>query len=203
MSLWITKQDKEKYKMKKYKLLNEIAEQGGIVIFGGSEDLNIPLCELKQAFALKENYYNRSVENISILKAAEFYESYVAELHPETVLLHMGDTDIEMFSKSPNEFADNYRKLILQIRKENKKCRIAIVSLKNYDGNTNITELNKHLKYIADSEKCEFFDISEKKVWNPKQTKDVVSFVYDIGFLHPLKNKRPIYDLVKMLFCFY
>lgn len=187
--------------MKEYKVLNKLAEQGGTVIFGGSEDMNIPLCELKQAFALKENYYNRSVENISITEATDIYASSAAELCPDTVILHIGNADIEMFLKSQDEFDGNYRKLISQIRKDNKKCRIAIVSLKNFDGNSDIAELNKHLKYIADSEKCEFCDISQKKVWNPKQTKDVVSFVYDIGFVHPLTNKRPIYDLVKMLFC--
>ena len=69
-----------------------------------------------------------------------------------------------------------------------------------YDNN-DITKLNKQLKYIADSEKCEFCDISQKRVWNPQQTKDVVSFVYNIGFVHPLKNKRSLNDLVRLLFC--
>ncbi len=187
--------------MKDYKLLNELAELGGTVIFGGEEDLNIPLCELKQAFSLKENYYNRSAENISISDAADVYASNIAELYPETILLHIGNADIEMFLKSPEKFSDNYRKLISQIRRDNKKCRIAIVSFKNFNADSSIEKLNKHLKYIADSEKCEFCDISQRKVWNPKQTRDVVSFVYDIGFVHPLKNKRPLNDLVRILFC--
>ena len=74
-------------------------------------------------------------------------------------------------------------------------------AVKNYDNNSEITELNNQLKYIADSEKCEFCDISEKRVWNPQQIKDVSSFVYNIGFVHPLNNKRPLNNLVKMLFC--
>ena len=64
-----------------------------------------------------------------------------------------------------------------------------------------IEEINKHLKYIADFEKCEYGNIANKKVWNPKSTMNAVSFVYDIGFIRPLKNKRPLYDLVKILFC--
>ena len=187
--------------MKDYKLLNELAKQGGTVIFGGEEDLNIPLCELKQAFSLKENYYNRSAENISISNATDIYALNIADLNPETILLHIGDADIEMLLKSTEEFSSNYRRLISRIRKDNKKCRIAIVSFKNFNTDSNIEKLNKHLKYIADSEKCEFCDISQKKVWNPKQTQDVVSFVYDIGFVHPLKNKRPLNNLVRLLFC--
>ena len=44
----------------KYQKLNELAQTGGIVILGGCEDLNIPLCEIRQAFEMEENLYNRS-----------------------------------------------------------------------------------------------------------------------------------------------
>ena len=52
--------------IKNYNALNKLAEQNGIVIFGGKEDISIPLCELKQAFSIKENCYNRSFENLTI-----------------------------------------------------------------------------------------------------------------------------------------
>ena len=186
--------------IKKYKVLNDIAEQNGTVVFGNTEDMNIPICELRQAFGIKENFYNRSFKNLSTNEACDIYAKCISELSPETVLLHIGDT--ETFKNSTEGFADDYRRLISQIRNNNKKCRIAVISLKNYNNDSDIAELNKVLKYIADSQKCEFCDISQKKVWNPKQTKDVVSFVYDIGFVRPLKNKRPLNDLVKILFCF-
>ena len=179
--------------------MNSISEQDGIVIFGSKEDMYIPLCELKQAFGIKENCYNRSFENLTISEACNIYADCVADLSPETILLHI--EDVECFKFSADKFTDDYRKLISQIKKHNKKCRIGIVSAKNYDNNNDITELNKQLKYIADSEKCEFCDISEKRVWNPQQTKEVVSFVYNIGFMHPLKTKRPLNDLVRLLFC--
>ena len=185
--------------IKKHKTLNSISEQDGIVIFGSKEDIYIPLCELKQAFSIKENCYNRSFENLTISEAFDIYADCVADLSPETILLHI--EDVECFKFSADKFTDDYRKLISQIKKHNKKCRIGIVSAKNYDNNNDITELNKQLKYIADSEKCEFCDISEKRVWNPQQTKEVVSFVYNIGFMYPLKTKRPLNDLVRLLFC--
>jgi len=188
--------------MSRFKRLNEIAELGGVVIFGGTEAHNIPLCELKQAFSLKENYYNRSIGNLSIADANEIYKTYISELKPDTVLLNIGEADIKTCADSPDECTINYREVISQIRKDNKKCRIAIISLKNYDSNDDITQLNKHLKYIAASEKCEFCDISTKRVWNPNQKKDVVSFIYDIGFVRPLNIKRPLNDLVSMLFCY-
>ena len=185
--------------IKNYKALNKLAEPEGIVIFGEKEDVSIPLYELRQAFGIKENCYNRSFENLTISEAFDIYADCVADLSPETILLNIEDA--ESFKTSADKFTADYRKLISQIRKNNKKCRIGIVSAKNYDNNNDITELNKQLKYIADSEKCEFCDISQKRVWNPQQTKDVVSFVYNIGFVHPLKNKRPLNDLVRLLFC--
>ena len=73
-----------------FKSLNKLAEAGGTVIFGGTSDINIPLCELKQAYGLNENYYNRSIENLSAQDASEVYRECISELKPETVFLHIG-----------------------------------------------------------------------------------------------------------------
>ena len=188
--------------IKNYVKLNDLAEQGGIVIFGSGSDKNIPTGELRQAFAVESKVYNRSFESISVKDALSVYKETVAALSPETVLLHIGETDMDFFAENSTEFDNKYRKLIGYIKSQNQKCRIAIVSLKNHDSDPQIEEINKHLKYIADSEQCEYGDISARKVWNPKASMDAASFVYSIGFVRPLKNKRPLYDLVKMLFCY-
>ena len=188
--------------IRNYTKLNELAEQGGIVIFGCGVDKNIPTGELRQAFAVEPKVYNRSFENISVKDALSVYKEIVDALSPETVLIHIGETDMDFFAEYSAEFDHKYRELIGYIKSQNKKCHIAIVSLKNYDSDPQIEEINKHLKYIADSEQCEYGDIATKKVWNPRATMDTVSFVYSMGFVHPLKNKHPLYDLVKILFCY-
>ena len=188
--------------IKNYVKLNDLAEQGGIVIFGSGSDKNIPTGEIRQAFAVESRIYNRSFDNLSVNEAASVYEKIVGPLEPETVLIHLGEADLSTLGVNPTEFDNKYLELIKVIKAQNKKCRIVVVSLNNYDSVPQIAELNKHLKYIADSEKCEYGDISAKKVWNPKASMEVASFVYSIGFVHPLKNKRPLYDLVKMLFCY-
>lgn len=184
----------------KYKQLNEIAESGGIVIFGNQEDQAIPTCELRQAFAIEESIYNRSISELSIDDAVEVYKEVIEVLEPSVVLLHLGESDLARFSEKTTIFTDKYRELIQYIKKQAPKCRIAVVSMKNYENDPKIKELNEHLKFIADSEMCEYGDIANRKVWNPKATKDAVSFVYSIGFVHPLKGKRSLYDLVKVLF---
>ena len=188
--------------IKKYIKLNELAEQGGIVVFGCGEDVNIPVGEVRQAFSVDAKMYNRSFKNLSITEAEAMYETCIAPINPETVLIHIGEDDLSLFKKDAAEFDTTYRKLIAFIKKQNKKCRIAVVSMREHDNHPIIAEMNQHLKNIADSEQCEYGDIASKKVWNPKSTMDAASFVYSIGFVRPLRCKRPLYDLVKMLFCY-
>ena len=188
--------------IKKYIKLNELAEQGGIVVFGCGEDVNIPVGEVRQAFSVDAKMYNRSFKNLSITEAETMYKTCIAPISPETVLIHIGEDDLSLFKKDATEFDTTYRNLIGFIKKQNKKCRIAVVSMREHDNHPIIEEMNKHLKSIADSEQCEYGDIASKKVWNPKATMSAASFVYSIGFVRPLKNKRPLYDLVRMLFCY-
>lgn len=188
--------------LQKYKVLNELAEQHGIVVFGGSEDMSVPLGELKQAFDIDSKMYNRSIAGISVKDAIEAYDACVASLSPETVLLHIGSTDLDSFRENPSDFDQNYRDLIAHIRTLNRDCRIAIVSLKNYDNDPTVSDLNTHLKYIADSERCDFGNIAGRRVWNPKGTMDAISFAQSMSFVRPMKYRRPVYDLVRMIFCY-
>ena len=186
----------------KYRSLNQLAEADGTVIFGGSSDTNIPLGELKQAFALNDSIYNRSFSQLSVADAAKVYGECVAELCPDTVLLHIGETDVSDFAGNESAFEEAYRDLIGTIREKNKNCRIVIVSLKNYDNNATVANINKLLCEIANTEKCEFEDISAKRKWNVKESSETASFIYDLGFDRPLNIKRPIYNLVRILFCY-
>ena len=185
----------------KYQKLNELAQTGGIVILGGSEDLNIPLCEIRQAFEMEENLYNRSFMDFSVTDSVVAYDACVSALKPETILLHVGQMDLDMLQQNAAEFDSQYRSLINHIRAQNKHCRIAIVSLRNYENDPVIANMNTHLKYIADMEHCEYGDIASRRVWNPKATLDAANFVRNIGFMRPLKVERSIFDLTKMLFC--
>ena len=186
----------------KYRSLNQLAEADGTVIFGTSSDTNIPLGELKQAFALNDSIYNRSFSDLSVADAARVYGECVAELSPDIVIVHIGGADVSDFGGKETAFEENYRTLIGTIREKNKDCRIVIVSLKNYDNDITVAEINKLLGEIADSEKCDFENISARRAWNVKESSESASFIYDVGFVRPLNIKRPIYNLVRILFCY-
>ena len=191
----------KKTEILKYQKLNELAQTGGIGILGGTEDLNIPLCEIRQAFEMEENLYNRSFTDLSVTDSVAAYDACVSALKPETILLHIGQQDLDMLQQDAAQFDSQYRMLINHIREQNKHCRIAIVSLRNYENDPVVADMNKHLQYIAEMEHCEYGDIASRRVWNPKATMDAANFVRNIGFMRPLKVQRSIFDLTKMLFC--
>ena len=188
--------------IKTYRSLNSLAATGGVVIFGGAKDRLIPLGELKETFNLQYTFNNRSVPGLCLANAENTYDQCVASLAPQGIYLHIGDADIVLFTENAAGFDERYCHLVQHIRSLDQKCRIAIVSLKNPDNEPVITELNKHLAVIAQNKNCEFCDIAKQQVWNPKQTKEVVSFLYSVGFVRPLMQKRPLQDIAKILFCY-
>ena len=185
-----------------YPLLNDLAETGGVVILGGADDINIPLGELKQAFSIDANIYNRSVEDLSISNTESYYDRYVSPLQPESIMLHIGELDLEMYSRSPEEFDRLYHHLIAHIRSTNAKCEIVIISVRNAANHPTIASMNRSLRYIADSDLCQFADVTTPRVWNPRETRSVSSFVYSLGFVRPLTGKRPLGDMIRVLFCY-
>lgn len=187
--------------IKKYTFLNEIAERVGTVIFGGSEDAAIPTGELHQAFDMETALYNRSFRNLSIEDAIRLYDSCVLPLRPQTLLLHIGEADLGDFAKDSGAFDEKYRQLIAHIRRQDRKCSIAIISLKNQDGRQEIAEMNRHLKHLADSEQCDFFDISEKTLRNPHAMKQI-SFLHTTGFTRRVPSRQPVANMVRILYGF-
>ena len=94
--------------LKKYVTLNKLSHKGGVVLMGGSEDMQIPLCELKDSFKIEDSIYNRSFESLSVLNAEKLYEECIAPLDPDTAILHIGDADTELFRNSQSEFLGKY-----------------------------------------------------------------------------------------------
>lgn len=186
--------------IERYRALNSLAEQGGIVIFGGSDDMSIPLGELRQAFDIESRLYNRSLPELSLRGAVRAFDECVAPLEPETLLLHLGIADLELMDRDPRAFDCAYRALITHVKNALPDCRIVVVSFANYDNDAKLSALDHELCYIAESEQCRFADVAERRVWNPRETQGVMSFVSKLG-LGRAAHSKPLYDLVRILFC--
>lgn len=183
-----------------YQALNSMIETESIVLFGNTADRGIPVTELASSFKYTTPAYNRSLTDLSLEEASDLYEACVAPLCPESVLVHLGESDLELFKVYPAGFDTAYGMLISTIRKNNKKCRIALISIVNPENNKLVEEMNKHIEYIANANKCEYCDISNGCQEVTLSSQKLKSFIYGTGFVSPLKIKRPNYDLVKILF---
>lgn len=188
--------------LRTYRCLNALARTGGVVVFGGEEDRNIPLCELKQAFDLRYDLYDRSVTGLSVENAIGIYDDCIAPLAPEDVYLHIGRADRELFSQDTAAFDRKLSLLLRHIKSRDKKCRVAVISLKDHGADPVIWEMNKHLAAVAGSERCRFCDISGQRVWDPQQMRDVISFLHSTGSVRSLDRNCPRYGLVEILFCY-
>ena len=173
-------------------------EKNAVILMGGTLDTKIPLASLAREFNFNFSLYNKSKEELSLAKAKEYFRTSIYSLLPEGILLHLGANDTDLFRKSSEQFDSYYMDLISEIRSCNKKCRIALVSISNPHNDKYISEMNRHIKAIAESEKCTFVNLDNAKLWNPITTKAAVEFAYNMG----LKTRKPLSDVAEILYSY-
>ena len=171
-----------------------------VVLLGGSLDKEIPVAEVAQSFNFNFKMYNRSKYGLSLKDAKKTYLESVEPMNPEAVIIHLGKEDVEMFKNNSADFDVKYLELLSSIKHQNKDRRIALVSL---EGESKVeVEMNRHIKAIAESEKCEFVNMDRAKLWDTEKTKEVTAFMYELGFDSQLKVKKPLGDISKVLYSY-
>ena len=181
-----------------YEELNNIAQKNAVILFGGAIDKKIPVAELAQSFEFDFKIYNRSEELLSVKNAKDIYSKNIQPLEPEAILIHIGETDQNLFKNSSVDFDNYYMSMLETIKNTNKNCRVALISVRNENEDRLITEMNRHIKAIADSERCDFINLDSVKLWNPRATKASVDFAYSMG----LKSKKPLRNIAEILYSY-
>lgn len=171
-----------------------------VVLLGGSLDKEIPVAEIAQSFNFNFKMYNRSKYGLSLKDARKTYLESVEPMNPEAVIIHLGKEDVEMFKNNSADFDVKYLELLSSIKHQNKDRRIALVSLEE-ESKVEV-EMNRHIKAIAESEKCEFVNMDRAKLWDTEKTKEVTAFMYELGFDSQLKVKKPLGDISKVLYSY-
>lgn len=171
-----------------------------VVLLGGSLDKEIPVAEVAQSFNFNFKMYNRSKYGLSLKDARKTYLESVEPMNPKAVIIHLGKEDVEMFKNNSADFDVKYLELLSSIRHQNKDRRIALVSLEE-ESKVEV-EMNRHIKAIAESEKCEFVNMDRAKLWDTEKTKEVTAFMYELGFDSQLKVKKPLGDISKVLYSY-
>ena len=143
-----------------YCRLNDFAVRNGIVLFGSTFAKDIPVGELRQAFDLDCNIYNRSFADVSVFDAEELLIKCAESLAPSKILLQLGETDLERGYRSVPEIISAYDSLVKNIKKRNRYTDIVIVSVCENSNDIQPLEFNSQLEDMAKKNKCKFADIS-------------------------------------------
>ena len=173
-------------------------EKNAVIVFGGSLDKSIPVEELAKSFDFNFRIFNKSVPELSVKDSLGYFSAYIKPMRPEAMILHIGERDLNLFKANSSEFDSLYIKLIEEIRYTNSKCRLALVSLYNESSNQTVAEMNRHIKAIADSEKCDFIDVENAKLWKPESSKAAIRFAQNMG----LAVKKPLRDIAEILYSY-
>ncbi len=185
-----------------YRFPKAVKTKNSTVLFGGRIAKAIPSYEVCNTFGFNFKIENASSESLSVKNAKSQFKMLAESFDPEAVIVHLGENDIELFKSNPNEFDALYLDFISYLKDLNSKMRIQLVSVENTAANQLVSDMNRHIKAIADSERCEFFNIESAKLWKPCSTTAAASFMYKLGFDSQLKVKHPLYDTSKALFSY-
>lgn len=181
-----------------YQELNTVAKKNAVILMGGDLDKQIPVAELAQSFDFNFQIYNRSEEKLSVKQARTFFQDNINAMEPEGIIIHLGDSDMNLFKTNSADFDKYYLTLLAAVKACNKKCRIALVSVNNPNSDKTIAEMNRHIKALADSERAVFINLDNAKLWNPQAAKASVSFAYGMG----LKVRKPLTDVAEILYSY-
>ncbi len=173
-------------------------EKNSVILLGNGLDTKIPVQSLGKEFKFNFKIYNKSCEKLSFENVREYFSSAIAPLAPEGIMIHLGENDINLCMNNSALFDTNYLDFIKQIKSCNKKCRIALVSLANPQNNKAISLVNRHIKAIADSEKCSFVNLDKAHLWNPAATKAAIEFAHSMG----LNTRKPLGDVAEILYSY-
>lgn len=115
-------------KAKKFKILNELAVKGETAVFGSDYLCDFPFYTFMQKRVSDYAVYNRSIEGLTVKEAKNVVEDCLKYLSPENILISFGENE-----DLNDEFYDNYKELILKIRRLYKNAKLCILQTRGSD----------------------------------------------------------------------
>lgn len=143
-----------------YMKLNELAVSNGVVMMGSTFAKDIPVGELRQAFELDCNIYNRSFADLSVFDAEPLLINCVETLAPAKIVLQLGETDLERGFKTIPEIIAEYTTVVKALKKRNRFTDIVIVSVCETGDGIQPAEFNAQLEKMAKKLGCKYADIT-------------------------------------------
>ena len=145
-------------KKEEYRELNSICGRVDSVLFGADVFDKLPVAELIHQLGLNISASNRSVEGLTVQKAAELLDECVFQLKPSKVFLNFGDMELQAGDCGQKAFLAGYEALIREIQ-SHLSCKIHIISV--LAKSPEAAQLNAGLRKLAEKTGCRFVDVSE------------------------------------------
>lgn len=141
--------------MDKYRELNTITEDGGILLFGSDYFSSMPLGELARSFHIDIPVYNRSIKDISIDRVQSYMDVCVFDLHPQKIFVNLGESDMKNPDFDVESFISKYEWLLYTIHAK-MEAEIYIVSV--ISRHPAAARINARLKSLAAQSGCKYID---------------------------------------------
>jgi len=171
-------------------------EQNAVILLGTGYDKEIPVENLGKAFDFNFKMYNKSGVALTVNTALTYFKDTIEKINPEGIIIHLGENDLNMFKTNSSDFDNAYLRLLDEIKNFRHNTRIALVSVRNDFQNSTISDMNRHIKAIADAEQCAFINIANAKVWNPEASKASADFAYSMG----VRTRKPLKNVAEILY---
>lgn len=143
-----------------YNALNRLSRRDSVVILGSTYFREMPVGELKQAFGILSDIYNRSLTDLSVFEAKDIAIDIVNEMSPRKLILQLGETDLRSGKHTVDEVIDQIDTIVRELRKTDKSLQIVLVSLNNIPDRTIEEEFNRKLEKLTRRCKALYADIS-------------------------------------------
>ena len=139
------------------KKTNDIAINGGVVVFGSTYMARFPFYELAKKSMLENAVYNRSIEGLTVSEALEIAEDCVIGINPNKVFIALGEED-ECDVHATRE----YERLIEKIRQSLPECKIYLIGL---FGQSEYAQcFNRKIRELCDGNMIKYINLVSKQV---------------------------------------
>ena len=143
-----------------YNALNRLSRRDSVVILGSTYFREMPVGELKQAFGILSDIYNRSLTDLSVFEAKDIAVDIVSEMSPRKLILQLGETDLRSGKRTVDEVIEEIDSIVRELHKTDKSAQIVLVSLNNIPDRAMEEDYNRKLEKLSHRSKALFADIS-------------------------------------------
>lgn len=173
--------DEKKEKVRKYKILNQIAQKGQTVLVGSSLMEFFPINELQQKLERKYCIYNRGIAGYVTEELLGSMEACIFELEPSKIFINIGTNDLSALDYELERLLANYDEILTRIAKRLPACLVYVMAYypvnakaefpfvpresmeEMFQKRTNraIRDANKAIKQLAAKHGYVFIDVNE------------------------------------------